>query len=84
MIKFKEEDNKKKLFLNLNKLREHKGGFEGVIISHDMTDEQRKEHKRMIQRANEMNLDLSGNFRYRVRGPPWNMRIAKVNQQAQA
>ncbi len=79
LIKLKDEEKKKKLFLSLQTLREHKGKYENVKIGHDMTKTQREEHKAKIEEAKKMDEEEgSENYIHLVRGPPENLRIVKV------
>ncbi len=79
LIKLKEPEKKKKLFLNLKYLREHKGRYEEVKIAHDLTKTQRTEHKEMIDEAKEKDKEPGQeNYIHLVRGPPDNMKIVRV------
>ena len=84
LIKLKDDERKKKLFLSLKTLREHKGKYENVQIGHDLTKSQREEHKEMINKAKEMDtVEGSENYIHLVRGPPDNLRIVKVTRKKQ-
>ncbi len=83
IIKLKDIEKKKKLFLSLKYLRDHKGRYEDVRIAHDLTKTQRAEQKQMIDKAKEMDKELgqeSENFIHLVRGSPDNLRIVKVKR----
>ncbi len=83
LIKLKDPEKKKKLFLNLRNLREHKGRYEDVRIAHDLTKTQREEHKSMIEEAKQMDKDLgeeAENYIHLVRGHPDNLKIKKVKR----
>ena len=48
-------------------------------VRHDMSKEGRIENKRLIQEANDLNdKEKPEGFKYRVRGPPWAMKIVKA------
>ncbi len=84
LVKLKDEEKKKKLFLNLQNLRDHKGRYENVKIGNDLTKKQRVEHKEMVEKAKEMDTkEGSENFIHLVRGPPDNLRIKRVPRQNQ-
>jgi len=53
--------------------------FKEVVISHDLTKQERDDCKRLVANAKEQeSQDTSGEFIYRVRGPPGEMRIVKL------
>ena len=53
--------------------------FKEVVISHDLTKQERKECKRLVADAEDReSKDTSGEFIYRVRGPPGEMRVVKL------
>ena len=77
------EEDKKTLFLNLNKLRGAPDNLTGISVSHDMTPMQRDEDKEMYEEAKKReNEETSGDFIFRVRGPPWNRYIKKIRKTA--
>ncbi len=84
------EDTKRKIFANLYKLRNDEDArYKEIGMNHDMTKEERKKTKLLVEEAKrktaslEENPDLdeeSKNFVFRVRGPPWNQEIVKVRK----
>ena len=70
---------KKRTFLsNLYKLKNVKK-FEKISVAHDMSLEDRDESKRLRNEAKDRNKELdSTDYRFKVRGPPWAMKIVKV------
>ena len=86
LIKVKTEEIKKKIFFNLYKLKDS-----SISMSHDMTIEERKKRKTLVDEANQKTKVLAEstdenakNWVYRVRGPPWKQKIEKVKRLAQA
>ena len=73
----------KRLFLS--KLRNLKGkeNFSGINICHDMGSEDREENRRLLKQAYNLNEENKKNgildYKYKVRGPPWAMKMVKVN-----
>ena len=54
--------------------------FRSVSIMHDMSKAEIEENKHKLDRAKELNeKEKSGNFRFVVRGPPWERKIVKIN-----
>ena len=79
LITLKDENKKREVFQNLNKLRYAGAPFNKVIITHDLTKKQKEELKDKIEEAQEKERqDESGEYMYRVRGPPWSWYIKKI------
>ena len=52
-----------------------------MIIAHDMTRTERDECKRLVEEAKaRMAQDTSGEFLYRVRGSPGDLKIVKIKK----
>lgn len=93
LIKLSSEEKKRQLFLRLGawrKYQEDNRGPEDVIankpfinLTHDMTQDQRTEKKSLLEEAKNFNTQLpaDAHFRWLVRGPPWNMRLQKVDRE---
>ena len=65
LVTLKEENKKKEIFKNLNKIREAGALFDKVTIAHDLTTKQKKELKDKIEEAREKERnDESGEFMY--------------------
>lgn len=57
------------------------GKFNGVVISHDMTRKERESCKELVAEAKRQEEnDASGNWIYRVRGSPGQMKIIKIKK----
>lgn len=79
LVSLKEENKKREIFQNLNKIRESGAPFNKINISHDLTKKQKEELKEIIEEAQKKEQnDQSGEWMYRVRGPPWNWYIKKI------
>jgi len=58
--------------------------FKEVVISHDLTKQEREECKGLVATAKvQESQDTSGEFIYRVRGPPGEMRVVKLPKRTQ-
>ena len=69
IITIETEEKKKEIFKNLQKLRRSAAN---IIITHDLTVQQREELHELIKEAkNTEECDQSGRFIYRDHGPPW-------------
>ena len=48
-----------------------------------MTTTEREEKQGLITKARSMEEAAEGPTKFRVRGPPWNMKIVEINQEGQ-
>ena len=77
-VVFSESWDKRKFLSNLYKLKDI-ATFKNLRVSHDMNEQDRDENKKLLKKAHQMNeIEKPKNFRYKVRGPPWSMKIVKV------
>ena len=77
LITVDSEYTKRKYFSRLYRLKGDEA-FSGVSVSHNMTMEERKQTKLLVDKAKEQTQllavndnDASKNWTYEVRGPPW-------------
>lgn len=77
------EHIKRDLFRNISKLRNN-DQFTGVNISNDMTLNERRTEKKLRDEAKEKEERSSGEFVFRVRGPPWARRVVKIAKKDQS
>jgi len=75
MIQFASYTSKNLTMESLYRLKNTEKKFKGVVIAHDVTRTERDECKRLVAEAKD---NTSGEFMYRVRGPPGNLRIVKI------
>ena len=63
------------------KLKNSEERFNTIVVAHDMTKLEREQCKEMVAEAKSMaNQDPSGEYLYRVRGPPGEMKILKFRK----
>jgi len=61
-----------------HKLRHAESKFQNIILAHDMTKTERAECKRLVAEAKSLaDTDSSGDYIYRVRGIPGQMKVVK-------
>ena len=75
IIQFASYTSKNLTMESLYRLKNTEKKFKGVVIAHDVTRTERDECKRLVAEAKD---NTSGEFMYRVRGPPGNLRIVKI------
>ncbi len=79
LVTFTDEEKKRKLFRNLQKLREGPENMRMINGQHDLTPQQRDEEKKLREEAREKE-EHSGEYSYRVRGPTWARRIVQIDK----
>jgi len=58
-----------------------KDSFKSIVVAHDMTKLERDQGKELVAEARSMAAqDPSGEYLYRVRGPPGEMKIVKFRK----
>ena len=81
LVQFRDRVLKNMVLDSLNKLKEAEDKYKRIIFAHDMTKEERNECKQLVEEAKKKeNEDVSGEFIYRVRGPPGHLRIEKLRK----
>jgi hypothetical protein len=66
---------------SLFRLKNIDAKFKGITVSHDMTKKEREECKKLVEEAKRKeNQDVSGEWIYRVRGPPGQMKIISIKK----
>jgi len=66
---------------NLFKLKHLESKYKNVAIAHDMTKNERKDCKTLVEEAKKkQEEELSGNYIYRVRGAPGAMTIVRLRR----
>ena len=80
IVKLKNQASKRMVLLNANKLQEcGEDSLNTVRMSHDLTLQEREHSKQLyIEAKRRESENPSGGFKYKVRGPPWDMRIVKI------
>jgi hypothetical protein len=82
LIEFNEGTTKNYIMNHLNRMKLDER-YKGIVISHDLTVSEREQCKKLAEEAKEMqDSDESGEYLYRVRGLPGNMRIVKFKKRS--
>ena len=77
MIEFKSVESKSAFMRQTFKLKDQTE-FK-INIVHDMTIDERTRYKQLVKEAKELQI-TNKDFLYRVRGPPWNLQIKKIDK----
>jgi hypothetical protein len=75
-IKLKDPAKKPIIFKNLNKLKETR--YKNISIRNDLTIMERLEYKKLMAEGKKKEEESNGEAKYRVRGPPWNLKLVKL------
>ena len=72
------ESTKESIFKKLVRLRGSM--YDNLTFTHDMTKMEREHKNKMVAEARVLEAKDGGKWRYRVRGPPWDMKIVKLER----
>lgn len=83
LIKFKDKTVKNRVMESLSKLRDSDDKFKSISVTHDLTLKEREECKKLVGEAKQKELSegVTGEFIWRVRGSPGQMKIVKIRKQ---
>ena len=76
-----DNESKRHFMRNVHKLKQSdaQSDYSRLSVAHDMTPTEREENKKKIQEAKDRNMEHSSeNFKFVVRGPPWERRVVKI------
>ena len=80
-VSFVDAFDKRKFLTNLSKLKDAPAELTSLRIQHDLNKDERETTKRLLAAAYEKNQnEKPSNFLYKVRGPPYALKIVKVYQ----
>ena len=80
LIEFTNAHVKNVVMENVTKLGTAKDNYKGVTISHDMTIKEREQCRMLVEEAKKKEKEDTGNFIYRVRGLPGQMKIVRCHK----
>ena len=78
LVQFREKTMKNRVMESLYKLKNADALFKNVSITHDLSKQDREECKKLISEAK--TREISGEFVWRVRGLPGQMKIVKLQK----
>ena len=82
LVSLKALEHKRNILRGARNLKDEDSNSElelrAVRIANDLTRAEREQEKQLFTRAKELQQQESGDFIYRVRGPPWARRVAKI------
>ncbi len=78
-VTFDTENSKKSVMKNLRKLSNAEEIYKKLSIVHDMSKEEREANSKLVKEARKLKSeDVSGEWDYKVRGPPWARKVVKM------
>ena len=80
LIKFREKTTKNRVMESLYKLQNADSKFTNVSITHDMTLNEREECKTLVEEAKLKQSSETGEFIWRVRGLPGQLKLVKLRK----
>ena len=81
LVQFNDKTIKNQIMQSLSKLKNCEEKFKKVSITHDMTKAERAECKSLVETAKQnQTAEQSGEYIYRVRGHPGQMKIIKIKK----
>jgi len=84
LVCFKSLVAKNMVMESLGRLAEADEKFKTLSITHDMTQKERMECKLLVEEAKQRQIQESGEFIYRVRGYPGELKIVRLKKRQQA
>ncbi len=81
LVTFTDDEKKRRLFRNLQRLRDGPDNLKEISGQHDLTVQQREEEKKLREEAKKKEEE-SGEHSYRVRGPTWARRVVQIKKVA--
>lgn len=80
-IEFKDGTLKNKVMESLSKLRNAEEKHSRISVTHDMTENEREQCRELVKQCREkQSKEQSGEWIFKVRGPPGDMRIVKIKK----
>ncbi|VDI18485.1 Hypothetical predicted protein [Mytilus galloprovincialis] len=79
LVHLKSIDSKLTLFRNMHYIRSYPK-YQKVNVSNDLTKSEREEEKRLWAEAKKLQENNSGDFLFKVRGPPWARKVVKIKR----
>jgi len=64
---------------SLYKLKHAQAKFKGIVVNHDMTQNERDEYKKLaVEAKSKADQDTLGEYMYRIRGRPGQLKVVRI------
>ena len=80
LIEVTSDEKKPALFKNLTKLQNAPEKYRSISVKNDLTPKQREQEKALREEAKKKEDEASGEAKFKVRGPPWDRRVVKIEE----
>jgi flagellin-like hook-associated protein FlgL len=80
LVQFRDKSVKNRIMESLFKLREAENKFKNISVTHDLTRTEREECKTMVEEAKKKQTEEQGEFLWRVRGHPGQLKLIKIRK----
>jgi hypothetical protein len=80
LVQLREKPVKNRIMESLFKLRDAEDKFKNISVTHDLTRTERGECKALVEEAKKKQTDEQGEFLWRVRGPPGQLKLIKIRK----
>lgn len=80
MVQFREKTLKNRVMECLHKLKNADPKFKEISITHDFTASERAECKTLVAQAKQKQTEETGEYLWRVRGPPGQLKLVKLRK----
>ena len=80
LIQLREKSVKNQIMECLYKLKAADEKFKNISVTHDLTEKERNECKLLVEEAKQKQSVESGEFMWRVRGPPGQLKLTKIRR----
>ena len=80
LLQLRERGTKNRIMESLYKLKSAEDKFRNISISHDLTQLERTECKSLVEEAKKRQSEETGEFLWRVRGLPGQLKIIKIHK----
>ncbi|MFI5407564.1 MAG: hypothetical protein ACHQ1D_13760, partial [Nitrososphaerales archaeon] len=80
LVQFRERGIKNRIMESLFKLKASDDKFKNISVTHDLTKQERLTCKTLVEEAKKKQLSETGEFIWRVRGLPGQMKIIRIQK----
>lgn len=80
LVQFRERAQKNRIMESLKRLSTAEDYFKNISINHDLTKTERAECRKLVAEAQKKQEDEQGEYCWRVRGAPGNMKIVRLQK----
>ena len=80
MVQFRDKSVKNGMMESLYRLKDAEDSFRHISVTHDLTQLERAECKKLVEEAKKKQQEESGEYLWRVRGLPGQLKLVKIRR----